>query len=476
MEAPSCVSTFFIHPLRSRCVYDRSKPPIEVSEDLDNLVEMEEKVSDMGNNFPETLTRLEAELTDTNRDLRDLTADQQFAILQTHAVHMVQPELLLDRLRKSKETGVPLQVKYGIDPTSTELHLGHVVPIILARLLQQMGHEIYLLFGTFTARVGDPTGRVSTRPVLTDADIARNVASYKDQVHGFIDLSKVTVVYNDAFYRDMSIAALFDLWSKHTVAGLLQREDFRNRIEGLTITEMLYPTLMAIDSVVMKPDLELGGNDQLLNFQVTVDFMRREGLTPESAITTNLLQGVVGDGAKMSKSRGNFISLRSTAADAFGKLMSMPDSLMQHFFDLLTDIRPEDWAMLEQGMTSGGIHPMEVKKLLARIVVTFLHSKDAAHQAQAEFEHVFSQRELPDDMPTFDVSGHADVQSFLDLLLFTKFVPSKTQARTLVAQQAVRWRAGDAAEFTVVDDPQASLPQGQWVLKVGKRRFANIVR
>jgi tyrosyl-tRNA synthetase len=431
----------------------------------------------MGTEYTALLSELERRLTDIDRDLSHLSADEQFLLLKSRAAECVKESLLRERLRNSKRTGTPLKVKYGIDPTAAEIHLGHVVSVVVARRLLQMGHRVILLLGDFTAFVGDPTGRVQTRPVLTEDQIRQNVASYTEQVSKFIDVGRVEVVYNFAFYKDMSILDLFRIYRLNRVSPLLQREDFRNRSEGLTIAEALYPTLMAIDSTKLEPDLELGGKDQLLNFQVCADFMESLGQPAESALTTELLQGVSGDGSKMSKSLGNYISLTATADEAYGKVLSMPDRLMEHYFKLLTDITDGEWASLAAAMQSQSLNPLLVKKLLARIIVTLLHSPAVAAEAERRFEDVFAKGRLPNDMPevAIDDARAEAVKTWTDLLLHCGFAKSKTEAQRLTRSGGVRMILGDAT--VTVDDPGGDLPaEPSWVVNVGKRRFARVRR
>lgn len=419
-----------------------------------------------------TLIDLELRLTVTQRDLSHLSAEEQFCLLKSRAVHCVKEPELRERLHNSKKSGHPLRVKYGIDPTAADIHLGHVVSVIIARRLLQMGHHIILLIGDFTAFVGDPTGRVRTRPILTEEQIRANAASYTDQIGKFIDLSRVEIAYNSPHYTNMEILDLFRLYRSNRLAPLLQREDFRNRAEGLTIAEALYPTLMAIDSIRLQPDIELGGNDQLLNFQTCAQFMDSIGLPPESALTTELLQGTAGDGQKMSKSLNNYIALNAPADEAYGKLLSIPDYLIEHYFKLLTDITDADWFALREAMDEQSLNPKLVKQLLARVVVTFLHSAEQARVEEQRFEAIFSKGRPPDDIPEFNI-GTTSATTWTDLLLFCGFVKSRNEAHRLIRSGAVRYLLSDET-FKVIDPNGSFPPDPSWVLNVGKRRFARL--
>ncbi|RJR29202.1 tyrosine--tRNA ligase [Candidatus Microgenomates bacterium] len=437
------------------------------------MVQWKEPNINMDSNVEQFLNELENKLTNLHRDLSVLSGDEQHELITKRAVHVIKPKLLRKRLDKAKQDKRPLLVKYGIDPTAKDLHLGHIVPIIFARRLQQMGHKIALVFGDFTALVGDPTGRVQTRPILDSEQIIENVSEYKAQVGKFIDLSKVDIVFNSKFYEDMSIKQLMGIYRQNRLSPLLQREDFRNRADGLTIAEALYPTLMAIDSVFMRPHIELGGNDQFLNFQITNEIMKSQGLPPECAITTELLLGTSGDESKMSKSKGNFISLRDSAKDIFGKIMSIPDSLLEHYFMLLTDISDDEWKLLSDWMENGTLNPMEVKKLLARVLVTIIYSSDEAKAEQIAFKSTFSKGNLPEDVPTFELKRDFGSQPWVELLVEIKFVRSKREAREFITSGALRiFKDGD---WEKISDLKAELPkESHFEIKLGKRKFASI--
>jgi tyrosyl-tRNA synthetase len=423
--------------------------------------------------YHEFLASLETRLISLHGDLTPLSAAEQLSLLKSRAAHIVKPDLLFERLQNSKANGQPLKVKYGVDPTGADLHLGHIVPVIVARRLLQMGHHVTILLGDFTAMVGDPTGRVKTRPSLTPEQISEHVSSYKDQIRKFIDIRKVDFVYNSSFYDEKTIASLFRLYGKVRLSPLLQRDDFRKRAEGLTVAEALYPTLMAIDSMHMLPDIELGGDDQLLNFNIANDFLSADGLPLQSALTTPLLLGTSGNGRKMSKSENNYISLREDPANAYGKVMSIPDSQLEHYFKLLTDIDNEELEELREGMEAG-INPIHVKKLLARIIVSLLHDEETAREEQGKFEHVFSQRGLPEEIPEFRVELEARELTPVNILTAVQFARSKSEARRLIQSGAVRWVVGDVT--LKVTDPDQSLPNLEtWIVNVGKRQFARII-
>jgi tyrosyl-tRNA synthetase len=424
---------------------------------------------------PIDLIALEQDLTKQDRSYADLSADEQFQVLSERSEAMVDPERLKKQLTKTKLERRQLRVKYGIDPTTNEAHLGHVVPIIVARRFLQMGHYVTIVIGDFTARVGDPTGRVATRPVLTEVKIKEHVALYREQIGKFIDVNKVEIVYNSRFYeaQQMNVAELFRLYSKIPVAALLQRDDFRKRQDhGLTVAELLYPTLMAIDSIKLGCDVELGGIDQLLNFQVTKELMRREDVEPQTAVTTPLLLSPAGDGKKMSKSANNYISLTATADEAYGKLMSLPDSLMEHYFKLLTDISNEQWQGVQTAVSEDTLNPMVVKRLLARIIITWLHDADAAQQAEEKFSAVFSNRQVPEDVRQEKVQWH-DGLNWLELAMQLNLTSSKAAFRRLVEGGAVKLVDQDGIT-THLKDITAEMARGTFTIRYGRGKFIKI--
>jgi tyrosyl-tRNA synthetase len=407
-------------------------------------------------------------LSRTTEDLSTLSADEQFALLKSRAVHIVKADLLQQRLKASKKSGVPLKIKYGIDPTAKDIHLGHVVSVIIARRLQNMGHSITLVIGDFTALVGDPTGRVSTRPILTPDDIEENLQSYTQQIEKFISLDTVTVVRNSEFFNSMSISELIGFFRNNKISPLLQRDDFRKRMDGLSIAEAIYPTFMAIDSVKLQADIELGGNDQLLNFQAAVSFMESEGMAPQSALTTDLLLGTAGDGSKMSKSKNNYVPVSADPNDVFGKIMSIPDNLMEHYFKLLTDITDQEWSNLDSNMSNGDLNPRDVKAMLAHYLTTVLSTDKEADLAKLSFESTFSKHEIPVDIPTFTA---ADVQvPIIELLINFKVIDTKSQARRLIDQKGIRIIV-DNVTHTVSAYDELTPKKQSFIVNIGKRKF-----
>ncbi|OGL63920.1 tyrosine--tRNA ligase [Candidatus Uhrbacteria bacterium RIFCSPHIGHO2_02_FULL_47_44] len=416
-----------------------------------------------------TLQELESKLLE-HPDLSHLSAEEQFDLLKERAKHIVGEKRLIESLQVCKREGRPLRIKYGVDATGQEIHLGHAVPLFILRRLQNMGHHVVLLIGDFTARVGDPTGRVSTRPVLSDETIKDNARRFADQAGKILDLKRTEVRFNSEWLETMKLADFFRVLSGLTVASAMQRDDFRKR-DSVTRAEMLYSTLMALDSVHLKSELELGGDDQLLNFYDAERIMELYNLPPEAAVTTDILLGTSGDGTKMSKSLGNYISVLAEASDMFGKFMSIPDAQMELYFKLLTDLRDTDWELLARGMKDGTFHPRDVKRLLARTVVADLNGKDAAENADQTFKQRVVEKEVPADLPLIQIRKE-DAKSWSALLrgLGLPQISSGSEAKRILASKGVHLIVG-AEEQVVKEDDALPAANEDVFVRVGKRTY-----
>lgn len=423
-------------------------------------------------NAVKLLREIESRITSRSLDLANLLPEEQFSLIETRAVHITQPALLRQKLEEAQLTGKPLRVKYGIDPTGRQIHLGHIVPIIILRRLQQMGCQVVFLIGDFTAMIGDPSGRVTSRPILTREEILENQSTYEGQISHLLDISKTEIRRNSEWLETYPLIKFLRLLNTQTVSSAMQRDDFRNR-ESVSRAEILYSSVMAIDSIELEADIEVGGNDQFLNFMDTKKIMESFSLEPQVGITTLILQGTAGNGQKMSKSANNFVALNDEPEEIFGKIMSIPDSLMEEYFKLLTDISDEDWSQIDQMINLGQINPKIVKQTLGRIIVNLVYgSNDIALKAEASFEKTFSQHLIPDDIATFDVD-RKELNDFIELLVKIRLVSSKNEARRLVAGRAVKLIIG--TDVTVIMDIHFPLPSAkEFVLQVGKRRFAQI--
>ena len=401
-------------------------------------------------------------------DLSTLTPEQQVDIVKACAFNVLPQEELLTRLHESQESGQPLEVKYGIDPTGAQIHLGHAVPMLLLDKFQRMGHSINFVVGDFTAQIGDPSGRVATRPVLTREDIESNMATYSDQVKPVFDVESAARVNNSEWLNDYSLGRLLSIVSKVSVSDLLQRNDFRNRLEGglgITQAEMLYPVVMAIDSVELNPDIEIGGKDQFLNMQMCRTVMEACGMRPEVTISTDILPGTDGSGAKMSKSLGNYVALNDSPDEIYGKMMSIPDPLMEQYFGMLTELEPTEWKLLQGHMNQRHVNPMMVKKMLAADIAAVLHSPEDADEAAAKFVERFSKRKFLDALDTAPLIEPTDLVESIAAARGE----SKKEVRRILGQNGIKLILSDGDLLTVSDEESLELiPSDVVGVKVGR--------
>ena len=396
--------------------------------------------------------------------------DEQMALLSRGTVDLVDDAQLRDKLARSARGGVPLTVKTGFDPSSPDLHLGHTVLLRKMRHFQQLGHRVVFLIGDFTALIGDPTGKKTTRPQLTPEEVEANAQTYKRQVWKVLDERATVVDYNSRWLLALGSVGLVRLAGRYTLARMMEREDFRTRFEQqrpIHLHELLYPLAQGYDSVALAADVELGGHDQIFNLLVGRDLMKEEGLEPQVVLTVPLLVGTDGS-EKMSKSLGNAIAVEDPPDEIYGKTMSIPDALMWEWYLLLTDLPRAEIERRRAAVAGGGLHPKQVKQELARRLTADYHGDAAARQAEAEFERVFAAGGLPQEIPDHVVEGS---RTLLKLLADAGLAPSNAEARRLVEQGAV---AIDGARAT---DPFHELPPRAepYLFKVGKRRFARLL-
>ncbi len=394
-----------------------------------------------------------------------LGIEEQLRLIRRGTVEIISEE----ELRKKLEKGEPLVVKTGFDPTAPDLHLGHTVLLRKMRHFQELGHKVIFLIGDFTARIGDPSGRSEIRKPLTPEQIEKNASTYKKQFFKVLDPEKTIVAYNSEWLGKLSFADIIKLAGKFTVAQFLEREDFAKRFsEGrpIGIHELLYPIAQAYDSVALKADVELGGTDQKFNLLVGRELQRYFGQDPQVAVLMPILEGL--DGVqKMSKSLGNYVGIDEPPFEMFGKLMSIPDSLMMKYFELLTDFTMEEIESFKKDLEAGKVHPKELKAKLAFNIVKTYHSEEDAVKAQEEFERVFSKKERPSEVPlkTFPEGE----KKIVDLLVEGGLVSSKSEAKRLVFQGGVKVDGSKVEDINQIID----LSKERFV-QVGKRRFLRV--
>ncbi len=397
--------------------------------------------------------------------------EEQLELIERGVVDFISRDELVKKLKKSQESGIPLKIKAGFDPTAPDLHLGHTVLLQKLKHFQDLGHDIYFLIGDFTGMIGDPTGKSETRKALTVEQVAENAESYKEQVFKILDPDKTRVVFNSTWLSKLTSIDMIKLASELTVARMLERDDFKNRFENgkpISIHEFMYPLIQGYDSVAMKADVELGGTDQLFNLLMGRDLQRSRGQAPQIVLTMPLLEGLDGVN-KMSKSLGNYIGITESADNIYGKVLSISDELMFRYFKLISDLSNKEIAELETNVKKGSLHPKEVKKQLARQLTSRFHNDESALTAEANFEKVFQKGGVPDEIPEFSCLA-TEAISLPQLLVDAALVKSTSEGRRMIKQNAVSIdgkKVGDV--HTVI------LPETNILLKVGKRRFCQIV-
>ncbi len=417
------------------------------------------------------LKKIESSLEATSKDLINLSIKEQVGYLKHGTDKIINLPELEKKLTESKKSGRPLRVKFGIDPTTTDIHLGHAVPLLLLRKFQDLGHQVMLIFGDFTAGVGDPSHRVKERPVLTPEEIKENVKTYKKQSAKVLDVEKADVHLNSEWLKEISLSKFFGYLGLQTVAAGFEREDFRKR-KSVTRAELLYATLQALDSIELKADIEIGGADQLLNFIEARELMKKVNLPPQSIMTTPLLLGLSGE-KKMSKSLKNYIGLLEPADQIYAKIMSIPDSHMEQYFRLLTNLTVADWKAIAAALKKNEVHPMEVKKLLARRVTFLLcPSKRLVAKAEQAFENVFSDKKAPKKIPSLKLSP-GQAKDLAAVVLAAKAAPSRSEAKRLVKGGAVNLVEG--SKRSVLKELGAEHKKADLILQIGKHKFVKVI-
>ena len=405
----------------------------------------------------------------------ELSIDEQVALIRRGTAEIISEVELAQKLETARTQQRSLRIKLGLDPTAPDIHLGIAVVLRKLRQFQDLGHEVILIIGNFTATIGDPSGKSKTRPQLTADEVKRNAKTYADQYCMILDEAKTRVVFNGEWLDKMSFADVIRLSAQTTVARILERDDFTNRLQAgaaIGMHELLYPICQGYDSVVLEADVEMGGTDQKFNILMGRDLQRAYGQEPQVTLLMPLLVGI--DGVeKMSKSLGNYVGIYEPPSEMYAKLMSIPDELMSTYFELATDVPLDEIRTLETQLASGNLHPKTAKQRLAREIVTIYHNTDAAHRAEAEFDRVHRDRQLPDDLPevVIPAASLSDGRIWIaHLMQQAGFAKSSSDARRLVQQGGVRLD-GDR-----ITDPALEVSlQGETILQVGKRRFAKLI-
>lgn len=399
-----------------------------------------------------------------------LSAKEQLEIIRRGAVEIIIEDDLLKKLERSVAAGKPLRVKAGFDPTAPDIHLGHTVLLNKMRQFQELGHEVIFLIGDFTGMIGDPTGKSETRRHLTRAEVVENAKTYEAQIYKVLDPKKTKIAFNSEWLTKMTAEDMIHLAAKYTVARMLEREDFRKRYEAqlpISIHEFLYPLIQGYDSVALKADVELGGTDQKFNLLVGRELQKEYGQEQQCLVLMPLLEGTDGVN-KMSKSLGNYIGISEPAREIFGKMMSISDELMLRYYELLSSVSLPELEKIKLGVKDGSFHPMEAKKRLASEMVERFHSREEAERARQEFEKVFSSRRLPEDMPHMEIAWESQNMKLARIIALAGAAKSNSEARRLIQQGAVEVNEKQVREI------DAELPPGEYILRVGKKRFVRV--
>ncbi|MGY5486186.1 tyrosine--tRNA ligase [Paenibacillus sp. ALE2] len=400
--------------------------------------------------------------------------ERQLEVIRRGVAEIVPEDELKRKVIKSVVSGEPLKIKLGLDPSAPDIHIGHTVVMHKLRQFQELGHQVQLIIGDFTGRIGDPTGKSETRKQLTEEDVQRNAQTYKEQIFKILDPEKTKVYYNSEWLGPMSFADVVTLSAKVTVARMLERDDFTKRYQNglpISIHEFFYPLMQGMDSVALQSDIELGGTDQKFNLLMGRTLQKEYGVEPQATITLPLLEGL--DGVqKMSKSLGNYIGVDEEPNEIYGKSMSVPDELMLKYFELATDITNEELAELAKGIKEGSVHPRDAKMKLAGTLVRMYHDEEAAEAAKQHFVTVFQQRALPDDIEEFTLTADQLEEGgirVIQLLTHLGFAASNGEAKRSIQQGSVKIN-----EEKWTDVNEAYKPQEGDIVQVGKRKFAKI--
>lgn len=393
--------------------------------------------------------------------------NRQMELIRRGVAEIIPEEELAQKLFRSIKEKRPLRAKLGLDPTAPDIHLGHTVVLNKLRQFQDLGHEVHLIIGDFTGRIGDPSGKSETRKQLSEEEVMANAATYQEQIFKILDRQKTFIHFNSSWLMQLKLADVLNLAGKYTVARMLERDDFSKRYrEGLPIGihEFMYPLMQAYDSVELRADVELGGTDQKFNLLVGRNLLREYGLEPQVALTMPILEGT--DGVqKMSKSLGNYIGVNEEAYEMFGKTMSIPDELIARYFELLTQVPMNNIMRLQEDMKSGKLNPRDAKIWLAKEIIKTYHNEEEAEKAEERFKLVFSQRDIPEDIPVIDSSER---QVWLPKFLHdNSMVNSTSDGRRMIKQGAVKVNGEKYQEENLE-------LQDAMVLQVGRRKFCRL--
>lgn len=400
-----------------------------------------------------------------------LPAEKQFEIIKRGTVEIILEKELLKKLKRSVSENKPLIVKAGFDPTAPDIHLGHTVLLEKMRQFQELGHNVVFLIGDFTGMIGDPTGKSETRKPLTKEEVLKNAETYKDQIYKILDPKKTIIKFNSEWLEKLTLADVIKLQAKQTVSRMLEREDFKQRFlnhRPIGMHEFMYPLLQGYDSVFLHADVELGGTDQKFNLLIGRELQEEFGQEPQCLVIMPLLEGT--DGVqKMSKSLGNYIGISEQPKEIYGKIMSINDDLMLKYYELLSHVSVEELNNIKERIRSGTLNPKKAKEDLALEIVERYWGKEAAIHAKEEFDRVFREKGLPEDIPLFELKWEEEDMWLPRIMKISGLTQSTGEAIRLINQKAV------SINNQKVSDPDMRLKKGDYLIKAGKRKFVRIV-
>ncbi len=400
--------------------------------------------------------------------MKNLSIEEEIRIIKRNTVDLLPMDELVKKLKRSRETGIPLRIKYGADPSRPDLHLGHYVCLKKLKDLQDLGHKIIFIVGDFTAMIGDPSGKSKTRPRLSEEEVRENAKTYFEQVYMVLDPEKTEVTYNSKWLGPLTSKDVIELAATYTVARMLERDDFKMRFEKeipIFIHELLYPLFQGYDSYAISSDIEVGGTDQKFNFVIARDIQKHFGQEPQVILTVPLIEGTDGK-LKMSKSYNNYIALKDSPEDMYGKVMSIPDNLILKYFQLVLYYDEDELKKVKDLIEE---NPRDAKARLAFEIVRLFHGEEKARQAEEHFNRVFREKQVPDEIPEYVLKS--DGEPIVDVLFKAGLVKSKSEARRLIRQGGVKINGETVGDETMelrgLKEPV--------IVKVGKRRFLKIL-
>lgn len=400
--------------------------------------------------------------------MQKLSAVEQMALIKENTAEIISEEEMLEKLSRSVAENKPLRCKLGIDPSAPDLHLGHAVVLHKLKLFQDLGHQVIIIIGDFTGRIGDPTGRSETRKQLTEEELKVNALTYQEQIYKILDQDKTELLFNSQWLAPLNFLEIIRLSSTYTVARMMEREDFNRRYREnmpIGIHEFFYPLMQGYDSVAIRADLEFGATEQKFNLLMGRHLQREYAQDPQVALTMPILVGLDG-GQKMSKSLGNYIGITEAPEQIYGKAMSIADEIMPEYFRLATTLSSKETEKILSELKNGRLHPRDAKMRLAREIVALYHGAHAADEAEEQFQLVFQKGELPEQIPSFTAKAPSGI---IFLMVFAGLASSNSDARRLISQGGVKVNGGKIESIDLNFKRREEL-----ILQVGKRKFARI--